>query len=138
MPVTPRSRSGTASASTSPFKSNGRKQPARKTIELSEDEEIDEKKPARGRPSKAQTEEIDLVDDDDDEDDDATEEYEVETIRRHRPLKGDERVSTLFAQLFRPRSTGYQDSVTDRYTGTIVDLNVLQPSSMSCSIAWSI
>jgi len=104
MPVTPRSRSGTASASTSPSKSNGRKQPARKTIELSEDEEIDEKKPTRGRSSKTQTEEIDLVDDDDD-DDDATEEYEVETIRRHRPLKGDERVSTLPTQLFRPRRT---------------------------------
>ncbi|SJX63530.1 uncharacterized protein SRS1_14286 [Sporisorium reilianum f. sp. reilianum] len=104
MPATPRGRSRTASTSASPSKSNGRKQPARIALDISDDddEQIVEKKPAkRGRPPKAAKKDVQTVEDDDeedeedeDEDDDdsvqAEDEYEVEAIRTHRPLKGAE------------------------------------------------
>lgn len=88
------SRSRPQSASASPSKSNGRKQHHRVAIELSDDEEIEDRKPAnKRRLSKAQ-QEIEIVDDDEDEDGDDDEagedEYEVEAVRSHRPLKGAE------------------------------------------------
>lgn len=90
MPVTPRSR--TASASASPFKSNGR-QNKKITIDSSDDETVEEKKPRRGRASAAK-ETIEVVDDDEDDDEEEGDnEYEVEVIRGHRAKKGTEAVS---------------------------------------------
>ncbi|CDR88506.1 uncharacterized protein SPSC_04333 [Sporisorium scitamineum] len=92
MPVTPRGRSRTASTSASPVKSNGRKQLAPIALDISdeEDEEVVEKKPAKkGHPSKGKKE-LEVVDDEDDDSVQAEDEFEVEAVRSHRPLKGTE------------------------------------------------
>ncbi|KAJ1026136.1 hypothetical protein NDA18_003795 [Ustilago nuda] len=89
MPVTPRSK--TASANGSPAKANGRRQTSRISITLSDEEEPELRKTLRSRPPKAKVpiEVVDVEnDDDDDDDEEASDEFEVEVIRDHRPHKG--------------------------------------------------
>lgn len=104
MAVTPRSSSKVASSSASPSKSNGRKQPSRIAIDLSDDDDdaqiVEKKSTKRGRPAKS-SKPVEVIDDDEEEDDgddddddvEAEDEYEVEAVRTHRNQKGTEKVS---------------------------------------------
>ncbi|SNX84943.1 uncharacterized protein MEPE_03652 [Melanopsichium pennsylvanicum] len=86
------SSSRTATASASPSKSNGRNT-SRVSIELSDDDQVDDKKSSKkSSSSKARHEIAVSSDDDEDQDEDAgsEDEYEVEVVRGHRPVKGAE------------------------------------------------